>query len=334
MKRSWTSVRQRTSSWRYGLFPQMRDQGAKQEVLREAHPRMRRHFKRAHFQQAQAARGGVRRVQLVDAELGAVRAARRVDEQVSEDAVHQPRRDGAMIRNLLKRDFHFVDLIVASLVDARRLACGSDKESAEEIRQRGMVVPVADQAAQQSGISQDGRIGRRGSSDQNVISAARAGVASIEHEFFRGQAAQVRFFVQRRGVLHQFIPACGWVQIHFDHAGIGSDFDRVHARIVRRRVPFDEHWHSQVAGGFLDRSYQAKIILQVALWRQEHAQDAVARFRAQRCSNRSARPIALAPEANRDTMRSLARPLARRPHVDCLLHDALRGLIFRDCSSS
>ena len=144
-----------------GVLPEMRDQGAKQEVLREAHPRMRRHFKRAHFEQAEAARSRVGRVELVDAELGAVRAAGRVDQQVSEDAVHQPRRSAAMVRNLLKRDFHFVDLIVARFVDARRLARGSDKDSAEEVRQRGMVVPVADQAAQQSGIPQDRRIGGR-----------------------------------------------------------------------------------------------------------------------------------------------------------------------------
>ena len=141
-----------------------------------------------------------------------------------------------MVRNLLKRDFHFVDLIVAGFVDARRLAGGSDKKSAEEVGKRRMVVPVADQAAQQPRISQDRRIGGRRSADQNVISAAGAGVPAIEHEFFRGQAAQVRFFVQRRRVLDQFIPACGRVQVHFNHARIGRDFDHVDARIVRRGI--------------------------------------------------------------------------------------------------
>ncbi len=135
---------------------------------------MRRHFKGAHFQQAQAARSRVRRVELVDAEFRAVRAAGGVDQQVAEDAVHHPRRSAAMVRNLLERDFHFVDLIVARFVDARRLAGGADKNSAEEIRKRGMVVPVADQAAQQSGIPQHRRIGGRRSADQNVISAAGA----------------------------------------------------------------------------------------------------------------------------------------------------------------
>ncbi len=105
----------------------MRDQGAKQEMLRQAHPRVRWHFKGAHFEQSEAARSRVGRIELVDAELGAVRAAGGVDEQVSEDAVDQPRRSAAMIRNLLKRDFHLVDLIVAGFVDARRLAVGPTK---------------------------------------------------------------------------------------------------------------------------------------------------------------------------------------------------------------
>ncbi len=34
-----------------GLLPEMRDQRAQQEMLREAHPGMRRHFEGAHFEQ-------------------------------------------------------------------------------------------------------------------------------------------------------------------------------------------------------------------------------------------------------------------------------------------
>src|SRR5580698_8224438 len=37
-------------------LPQMRDQGAEKEVLREAHSRMRWHLKGAHFEQPEAAR--------------------------------------------------------------------------------------------------------------------------------------------------------------------------------------------------------------------------------------------------------------------------------------
>ena len=160
-----------------------------------------------------------------------------------------------------------------------------------------------------------------------MISAAGAGVPAVEHELFRGQAAQVRFLVQRRRVLDQFIPACGRVEIHFNHAGIGRDFDHVDARIVRRGIPFDEHGHPQVGGRILDRRDQAKIILEVALRRHEHAQDAVARFRAQRRSNRPRRRLAWR-RRQIEHHGSPARPLPCRSHFQGLLHEPLRGLIF------
>ncbi len=51
-----------------------------------------------------------------------------------------------MFGNLLKRNFHLVDLIVACLIDARRLAGWTHKNAAEKIRESGdEVVPVADE---------------------------------------------------------------------------------------------------------------------------------------------------------------------------------------------
>ena len=63
-----------------------------QELLGERHARVRRHLEGAHLEQAQAAGGAVRRIQLVDAELGAVRVAGGVDQQVAEQAVDEPGR--------------------------------------------------------------------------------------------------------------------------------------------------------------------------------------------------------------------------------------------------
>jgi hypothetical protein len=53
-----------------------------------------RHLEGAHLEQAEAAGGAVRRVQLVDAELGAVGVAGDVDQQVAQQAVDEPRRHG------------------------------------------------------------------------------------------------------------------------------------------------------------------------------------------------------------------------------------------------
>jgi hypothetical protein len=72
--------------------PEPREQRAHEELLRQAHARVRRHLERAHLHQPEPPGGAVGRIQLVDAELGAVRVAGDVHEQVAEDAVHQPRR--------------------------------------------------------------------------------------------------------------------------------------------------------------------------------------------------------------------------------------------------
>jgi hypothetical protein len=54
---------------------------------------VRRHFEGPHLEQAEAAGGPVGRVQLVDAELRAVRVAGRIDQQVAQGAVDDPGRD-------------------------------------------------------------------------------------------------------------------------------------------------------------------------------------------------------------------------------------------------
>ncbi len=63
-----------------------------QQLLRQAHPRVRRHLERPELDQSQPAGRGIGRVQLVDAELGPVRVARHVDQQMAKDAVDEPRR--------------------------------------------------------------------------------------------------------------------------------------------------------------------------------------------------------------------------------------------------
>ena len=70
------------------LAPQFRDQGADQELLRQRHARIWRHFERAEFDEAEATGRSVRRVELVDADLGAVRVAGDVDQDVAEQPVH------------------------------------------------------------------------------------------------------------------------------------------------------------------------------------------------------------------------------------------------------
>ncbi len=74
------------------LVPELRHRAAEQELLHEAHARVRRHLEAAQLEQAEAARRAARVEELVDAELGAVGVAGGVGQDVAENAVDQPRR--------------------------------------------------------------------------------------------------------------------------------------------------------------------------------------------------------------------------------------------------
>jgi hypothetical protein len=108
-----------------GLVPEPGDEAAQEEMLREAHARVRRHLEGAHFDEPEAARAGFGRVEFINGKLGAVGVAAGVNEQVAEQPVAQPRRRvpqaAGVAFELLERDFQFVQRIVPRLVHARRL---------------------------------------------------------------------------------------------------------------------------------------------------------------------------------------------------------------------
>ena len=113
-----------------GPLPEPGDERADEQLLGKAHAHVRRHLEGAELDEAEAAHGPFRRVELVDADLGAMRVARGVDEQVAEQAVDQPGRDGAAgLRHLGERDLELVEGFVARLVDARRLAGRPDEQA-------------------------------------------------------------------------------------------------------------------------------------------------------------------------------------------------------------
>ena len=80
------------------LLPESRDQGPQEQLLRQRHLRMRRHFKPAEFDQTEAAAGRVGRIELVDAELSAMGVAGQIDQQMAKDAIHMPWSDPLRFR--------------------------------------------------------------------------------------------------------------------------------------------------------------------------------------------------------------------------------------------
>ena len=206
--------------------PEARDQRAHQQLLHQAHPRMRRHLEGAHLEQAESAGRPVGRVELVDAELGAVGVAGDVDQQVAQQAIDQPRRRLARLDlgdagQLGERDLDLVDRVVARLVDARRLARRADEHAGEQVAQRRMVVPVADHAGEQVGPAQERRVGGRRAAEDEVVAAAGAGVAAVEHELLGRQARLARRAVEMRRLLDQLAPARCRIDVDLDHARVG-----------------------------------------------------------------------------------------------------------------
>ena len=228
-----------------------------------------------------------------------MRVAGDVDQQIAKEAVHQPRWTLARLPlQQAKGDFEFVDGVGPGLVDARRLAGGSDKDAGEQIRQRGMIEPVADKALEQIGPAEERAVGRRGSAHHQMIAAAGAGVPPVQHEFLRAQPALSRFGVERGGVGHQLTPTGRRNHVDLNHAGIGRNLDLAKPGIVRRRVAFNDHRELQAGGGIFHRSEQIQVIFGARHGREKHAELALPRFHGQRGSHGAFR---------RGSLRSLGR---------------------------
>src|ERR1017187_7233621 len=103
-------------------FPKHAYQGADEQHLYKTHSDMRSHFKGTQFEEAKAQPATLRGIELVDAELGAMRVSSDIDEQIAEQSIHHDRR-AVVRRQIAKSDLQFVQGIRARLVYARRLAC-------------------------------------------------------------------------------------------------------------------------------------------------------------------------------------------------------------------
>ena len=165
----------------------------------ETHARIRRHFERAEFDQAEPAGRPVRRKQFVDADLGAVGVAGDIDQDVAEQPIDQPRRHfvgTVRRRHLAERDFQFVEHVLARLIDARRLAGRPDEQAGEQIRQRRPPLPIEHQAFEQIGPAQERAVGGLEAAEHDVIAAAGAGMAAVDHELVGAEPREMGLLVE------------------------------------------------------------------------------------------------------------------------------------------
>ena len=230
----------------------------------------------------------VGRIELVDADFGAMGVAGDVGQQIAEQPVDQPQRRGdARRRGLRKRDLELIELVVARFVDPRRLAGRADEQTGEQIRERRMALPIEHEAREQIGPAQERRVGRRRAADHDMVAAAGAGVAPVGQELVGAEPRQPRLLIERGRRRHGLAPGRGGMHVDLDHAGIGRHLDHVDARIVRRRVALDAHGLTAVARDRLDRAEQFEIILEAGRRRHEDAEHAVAQLDRERGAHRA-----------------------------------------------
>ena len=271
------------------LGPEARDQRAHEQRLDERHLRVRRHLEAAQLDDAEAPglRAGVE--QLVDAELGAVGVAGEVGEQVAQQAVHLPRRRRACRRqpiHLRERDLELVERLVASLVDARRLARRADEAPGEEVGQRRVVLPVRDQAAQQVGPAQEGAVGRRGATEREVAAAAGSRMGAVGRELLAREAGLTGVGGERRRALHELRPRPAGVDVDLDDAGVRRDRELHEAPVARHRVALDDDRHAGLLRRGLDDRDELDGVPGVLEWGQEDVRAAVAQLDAERGDGR------------------------------------------------
>ena len=138
-----------------------------------------------------------------------------------------------------------------------------------------MVVPVQQQAGQQLGLAQEGRVRRGSAAHHKVVATPGAGVAAIGHELLGRQARLPRGLVQKLGVLHQLLPVAGGVDVHLDHAGVGRHGQHFQARIAWWRVAFEHDLYAQFFGCSLDGGQQVQVVLQARQRGHEDVEHAV-----------------------------------------------------------
>src|ERR1700759_2800873 len=103
-----------------------------------------------------------------------------------------------------------------------------------------MIMPIRYKAAQNVGAPQEWRVGDGRSTHDEMVAAARAGVASVEHELLTREPREMRLLVQMLGQFDHLGPALRRLDIHFEYAGIGRDTQRGQARILRRLIAFQD----------------------------------------------------------------------------------------------
>ena len=115
-------------------------------------------------------------------------------------------------------DLELVEALVAGLVDARGLAGRADEPAGEQVRERRVVLPVGDDAAEQVGPAQKRAVGWRRAAEGQVVAAAGTGVSAVEMERLSPEPGGPRVGVDAGGDVHQLRPRRGRMDVDLEDA--------------------------------------------------------------------------------------------------------------------
>ena len=297
-----------------GRLPETREQRTDEQLLDAAHAFVGRHLEGAQLDEAEPAGRAVGRVELVDAELGAMRVSRHVDEDVAQDAVDDPgRRLLARPRQLREGELELVGRVVARLVDTRGLGGRADEAAREQERERGMVVPIAQEAAEHVGAAQERALLRREAAEDDVVAAAGSDMRPVDLELLRDQALAAGRVVELLVLSNGVAPRSRRRDVDLDDAGVGRDPEIAQARIARRRVTLELDRQARLPGRRLDRGDELHPGLEREERRQEDLELAAARLDAERGAHDAGRRDPdQRPRVRRD-VRERGGDRARRP---------------------
>jgi hypothetical protein len=215
-------------------LPEPGHEGADQQLLGNAHARVRRHLEGAELDEAQPPHRPLGRVELVDADLRPMGIAGGVNQKVAEQAVDEPGRHLGAVRlgDLRERDLQLVEGLVARLVHARGLAGRPDELAGEQVAERGVVLPIGDHARQEVRAAQKRAVRRCHAAEHDVVAAAGAEVPAVEPEFFRAEADAGGLLVDRRRDGDGLLPGGRRMHVDLDDAGVGCHLDASETGIV------------------------------------------------------------------------------------------------------
>ena len=115
-----------------------------------------------------------------------------------------------------------------------------------------MVMPVADQAAQQIRAPQERGILCLLRTQYKMVATTGAGMTSVHHELLGGEPAFVGVGVQGFGLLHHFVPGPDRLHIHFDHPRVRGDPEMGDPVVRGWLVALQQYRLLESCSGFLD----------------------------------------------------------------------------------